>query len=64
MNREQLVERLYRMAERLGSQSALAQELGISPAYLNDVLQGNRKPGKVILAALKLEAKTSYVKVE
>lgn len=61
MNREQLIEKLLAMAEKLGSQKALAQELQISPAYLNDVLQGNRKPGKIILRALKLEAQVRYV---
>ena len=61
MNREQLIDRLYDMADRLGSQRALAQQLGVSPSYLNDVLQGNRKPGRVILQALKLKAATRYI---
>ena len=61
MDREQIIDKLTKMAEKLGSQRALAEQLGVSPAYLNDVLQGNRKPGKAILEALKLEAKTKYV---
>lgn len=60
MNREQIVEKLYAMVEKVGSQAAVARELGVSPAYLNDILQGHRRPGKLILGALKLEAKTIY----
>jgi transcriptional regulator with XRE-family HTH domain len=45
------------------SQRAVAQELGVSPQYLCDVLAERREPGKSILDALGLEKKVSYRKI-
>lgn len=42
------------------SQKALAAELGITPSYLCDVLQGRREPGPQVLRALGLERVISY----
>jgi hypothetical protein len=44
------------------SQAAVAKELGISPQYLNDVLQKRRLIGKKILEALGLERSIVYVR--
>lgn len=57
MERDMLSERRFRellqnAIRRIGSQKAAAAEWQISPAYLSDVLQGKRAPGKAILAAL------------
>jgi DNA-binding transcriptional regulator YdaS (Cro superfamily) len=41
-------------------QKVVAAQLGVSRTYLNDVLQGRRKPGKKILDALGLERVTAY----
>jgi hypothetical protein len=49
--------------ENAGSQKEYANSLGISPAYLNDVIQGRREPGEKILRAIGLEKRVSYVKV-
>lgn len=38
-----------------GSQAKLAQMLGISEAYLSDILNGKRHPGPKVLEALHLE---------
>lgn len=38
----------------------LARELEVSPAYLSDVLNGNREPGPKILDALGIERVVSY----
>lgn len=35
-------------------QKDLARELGISQAYLSDLLHGKREPGKKVLEALKV----------
>lgn len=55
-----VIKRIRREVERCGSQAAFAKEIGISRAYLNDVLTGNRKPGKTILQHLKLEKRAGY----
>jgi hypothetical protein len=44
------------------SQAYVANELGISPQYLNDVLRRRREVGKKILDALGLERVVGYVK--
>jgi len=50
-----------------GSWSRLANDLGISRAYLSDIVRGNRQPGPGILAALGLKRvvhiKTTYHKL-
>lgn len=42
------------------SQKALAEELGITPSYLCDVLQRRRDPGPQVLRALGLERVVTY----
>ena len=44
-------------------QKAVATELGISPGYLNDVLQRRREPGRKILKALGLRRKITFERV-
>jgi DNA-binding transcriptional regulator YdaS (Cro superfamily) len=57
----QLIER---EAAKAGSQTNLAHRIGVSPAYLHDVLKGRREPGPAILTPLGLEkAPTSYRKI-
>lgn len=46
--------------ENLGSQNAWAKKHGISQSYVNDVLQGRKNPGGLILDALGLETITGY----
>lgn len=44
------------------SQKDLADQLGVSPAYLSDVINGRREAGEKMLAALGLEKVVSYRK--
>ena len=60
MTQPQLIKKLNKMAEEAGSQAALAKQLGISPSYLSDVLNGLRNPGVSLLAPLGLEAVIEY----
>lgn len=54
ITKEQVIEILKkRQGDR--SAKALAEELGVSPAYLSDVYAGNRDPGPSILEHLGLE---------
>ncbi len=46
--RAMLVDRLH----TAGTQTELAKELGVSPVYISDVLNGRRQPGKTLLRAL------------
>lgn len=46
------------------NQARLAHRLGISPAYLSDVLKGRRAPGKKILDAVGFDKKVEYQEKE
>lgn len=50
-----VVLRLRRYVNSAGGQKNFAAKHGMSPQYVNDVLQGHRLPGKKITAALGLE---------
>ena len=62
MTRDELIELLQRKVQRAGTQAALAKELGITAAYLGDVLNGKRKPGPTLLNALGFCLVITYVK--
>lgn len=47
-----------------GSQKALAKKMGVSAAYLSDVLGGRRSAGDKILRRYRLRVVTNYVPVE
>ncbi len=49
--------------KELGSQKALAKELGISAPYLNDILHYHRLPSSKFLATLGLKKEVLYVKL-
>lgn len=46
------------------TQKAVAELLGITDQYLNDVLRGRREPGKKILYPLGFEKITRYMKFD
>jgi hypothetical protein len=46
---------LRKACEKAGSLRAWARSRGVSPAYVSDVLLGQRAPGPAILEALGLE---------
>ena len=51
---------IRRAAAEAGTQVALAERLGVSQAYLSDVLNGRRDPGESILGPLGLERVVIY----
>jgi transcriptional regulator with XRE-family HTH domain len=59
MTRDKLIAMLLRIKGKR-TQLQLAEELGVSPQYIGDVLAGNREPGKKVLDALKLERVVMY----
>jgi predicted transcriptional regulator len=64
MTREEVVALLQRMADRAGSQRALAKEIGVTAAYVGQVLDGKRDPGPAILKVfgLRRHVQITYVK--
>lgn len=58
---DMLINILYGEIAREGSQKAAARKLGISPQYLNDIINYRREPGHKLLAALGLERLVLYV---
>jgi transcriptional regulator with XRE-family HTH domain len=59
-----ILAQLSQDVERLGSQKALAEAIGVSAAYLSDVLNGNRDIGPSILRFYGLREETSFVPVD
>ena len=57
-----ILNKLRREADTLGSFAKLAQRIGISAAYMSDVMSGKRNPGPKILQYLGLEKRASYEK--
>ena len=62
MTRDELVQLLQHKIQQAGTQTAVAKELGITPAYLGDVLRGKREPGPSVLNALGLRSVITYEK--
>ena len=60
MNRGNLIALLMAGVRVKGSQKAFAEHLGISTAYLNDVLHNRREPGEKILDALGIKRIVTY----
>ena len=54
---------MRRECEAAGNQAAWAKAIGVSPAYVCDVLQGRRSPGESILAPMGLERHVIYRRV-
>lgn len=63
INEQKLIAMLVKELAKHGTQSALAKSMGISDAYLSDVLSGNRGAGKKVLASLGLKRVVFYEKV-
>ena len=60
MTREDVVILLETYCRKHGTQKNAAKNLGVSPAYLNDVLLGRREPGAAILRNFGLRRVVSY----
>jgi hypothetical protein len=60
VDRDQLIRTITRLKGK-GTQKDLADRLQVSPAFLSDVINGNREPGESLLEALGLERRVTYV---
>jgi transcriptional regulator with XRE-family HTH domain len=61
---EDVREELRLLADSMSTHKALADKMGISPAYLHDVLAGRREPGPKVLSFLGLKRVVVYVEAE
>jgi hypothetical protein len=61
LTEDEIVELLTR---RLGKKTKkdFAEEIGVTPPYLGDVLAGKRAPGPAILRFLKIKRQVVYAK--
>lgn len=55
LSTDEVLSALREAVETAGSQRAYATKLGVSQAYLADVLHGRRSPGQRVLSALGLK---------
>jgi len=60
LTQAEVVEELRLLADSMSTHKALADRIGISAAYLSDVLHGRREPGPAICRFLKLAPETIY----
>ncbi len=60
-NKAEVIAKLRADVERLGSQKALAEAIGVHPSYVGDVLKGVRDPGPSILRFYGLREESVYV---
>jgi len=63
MTDDQVIALLRKRIELAGSQKAFAVQHELSPAFINDLLQGRRDPSAAILNVLGLERIVTYRKV-
>jgi len=59
--KDKVLELLVKACQKCGSQKLFAQQHGLSPQYVGDVLKLRREPGDAILDALGLRKVTYYV---
>lgn len=64
MTLDKFVEYLHRQAAKCGTKKEYAYQIGVTPQYLNDVLNGSREPGKKILDGAGFERVVSYRRKE
>lgn len=60
LSQPDIIEELRLLADSMSSHKALAEKIGISEAYLCDILKGRRNPGVEVCKFLKVEAVLVY----
>jgi transcriptional regulator with XRE-family HTH domain len=58
------IEDLRKLVKSKGSQQAAADELGITPAYINDILKGRRNLSEAMLEKLGYVKVIAHVKTD
>lgn len=62
MTNDDVIRLLWQHVHKYGQQAILAKKIGITPAYLHDVLNGRREPAGKILEYLELKRVVTYEK--
>ena len=62
LTRDQVIALLQGLVDREGSKVAAANKIGVTSAYLGEILKGTREPGPRILEYFGLERETVYKK--
>lgn len=60
MTEDQVYQLLLEQIKRAGGQRAFAQALGVTPSYINDVVNKRRLMSDRILAAIGIERQVTY----
>lgn len=60
MSQDEFIEFLRNHIAEHGTQQDFAERIGVTPAYVSDVLRGQRKPGKKLLDAMGFERIEMY----
>lgn len=60
MTKDSLIKILHKMKDRHETWTRLAESLGLSAQYLQDIKDGRREPGKKLLTALGMEKVVEY----
>lgn len=63
MDQSGFIEYLRRYIDERGTQQDFAESIGVTPAYVSDILRGQRKPGKKLLDAMGFKRIEMYVEV-
>ena len=61
---ESILEELKLLAESMSTHQALAKKIGISEAYLCDILKGRRNPGKEVCKFLGVSPMIVYKEIK
>lgn len=64
IHRDDVVKLLERLCQKLGSQKALAEKLGVSPSYISDVLSGRRDISESLARKLGLKVVIGYTPIK
>lgn len=60
LTKKSIIEELRLLAKSMSSHKAMADKIGISPAYLSDVISGRRDPGPKVCKFLRVEPVLVY----
>ena len=62
--RDELIETLYELVTKHGSQKAVAELLNIKPAYLSDILHNNREISHAVAGKIGFYRKTVFERID
>lgn len=61
MNKDEVLRIINDFVKQQGSQATAAKKIGISRAYMNDIIRCRRYPGNKVLSAFGIHKTTTYL---